>query len=167
MWKSYESDKFKKIYWETDIGKGRPGWHIECSAIARHYLPNVTFHLGGEDLKFPHHTNEIAQCEVIEPFEPFGKYWLHVSHLCISNPTATNDKEDKKEEKKQDEKKDNKQKMSKSIGNVIYLEELLQKYHPFVVRIYLASKHYRRKCDFSESELSLCIEQVCDIHYHY
>jgi len=144
LWKSYETDKLKNkgIKWKLPgLVEGRPGWHIECSAISKKHLSNVLIHLGGEDLKFPHHTNEIAQSESYEPTNVFGKYWLHVSYLQMEN-----------------------EKMSKSLGNVVYLDDLVQKYHPIVIRLYIITKHYRKTLYFSHEELDKYVEKVNDIY---
>ena len=144
LWKSYKTDKMKdkNIKWEVDgLVDGRPGWHIECSAISKNHLGEVLIHLGGEDLRFPHHTNEIAQSESYDPSSVFGKYWLHVLYLQMED-----------------------EKMSKSLGNVIYLDDLVEDYHPIVVRMYIISKHYRRMFPFSRSELDDYVERVNDIY---
>ena len=144
LWKSYQTDKMKdkNVKWSVDgLVDGRPGWHIECSAISKTHLDEVLIHLGGEDLKFPHHTNEIAQSESYDPTKVFGKYWLHVSYLQMGT-----------------------EKMSKSIGNVIYLDDLVKKYHPIVIRMYIISKYYRKLFSFSHEELTDYIERVNDIY---
>ena len=104
-------------YWETPIRRGRPGWHIECSAMAMKYLgETLDIHAGGVDLTFPHHENEIAQSESITG-KPFARFWLHSEHLQIES-----------------------QKMSKSLGNFYTLRDLLEMgYQPEAVRYLLAS----------------------------
>lgn len=150
LWKSFGSDKFneKNIFWDggSVLGKGRPGWHIECSAIASGYLENVTLHLGGEDLIFPHHTNEIAQAESANSSKTFGKYWMHVSHLNLKSKTGDEEK------------------MSKSLGNVIYLQDLFRNYSSRIVRMYMNSKHYQRNFTFTFEELDCFIERIYDIY---
>lgn len=118
--------------WEdAELGAGRPGWHIEDTAITEHYFgPQYDLHGGGIDLKFPHHEAEIAQQEAASGKVPFVKYWMHVGFL-----------ESKSE------------KMSKSLGNFLTVHELLSKYEPAVMRFYLLSNHYRAPLDFSDSAL--------------
>lgn len=113
--------------WDTPVGRGRPGWHIECSAMAMKYLgETLDIHTGGVDLTFPHHENEIAQSEGITG-KPFVRFWLHAEHLLV-----------------------NSEKMSKSLGNFFTLRDLLAKgYAPEVVRYLLASVPYRRKLNFT------------------
>jgi len=117
--------------WPSPWGPGRPGWHIECSAMSAKYL-GTTFdiHGGGQDLIFPHHENEIAQSEGATGSAP-ARYWLHNAHVMIE-----------------------KTKMSKSLGNFFTLKEVFKKYDPRVVRYFLLNKHYRTPIDFSESSLS-------------
>ena len=124
LWKARKGDE---PYWETPFGDGRPGWHIECSAMAMEYLgKTLDIHAGGIDLVFPHHENEIAQSEAITG-RPFVKYWLHSEHLQIEA-----------------------QKMSKSLGNFFTLRDLLEKgYEPEAIRYLLASVPYRKKLNFT------------------
>lgn len=123
--------------WESPWGKGRPGWHIECSAMSQCYLGETfDIHGGGQDLIFPHHENEIAQSEAATG-QPFVRYWLHNGFVNI-----------------------NKEKMSKSLGNILPIRDLLQAYEGEVVRLFLLSTHYRSPLDFSlemitESRLSM------------
>jgi cysteinyl-tRNA synthetase len=113
--------------WDTPIGKGRPGWHIECSAMAMKYLGDtLDIHTGGVDLTFPHHENEIAQAEGITG-KQFVRFWLHAEHLSVDS-----------------------QKMSKSLGNIYTLKDLLAKdYTPEAIRYLLASVPYRKKLNFT------------------
>jgi len=113
--------------WETEIGPGRPGWHIECSAMAMKYLgETLDIHAGGVDLIFPHHENEIAQSEAIT-HKPFARFWLHSEHLTVES-----------------------QKMSKSAGNFFTLRELLEQgYAPETIRYALLQVPYRRKLNFT------------------
>lgn len=113
--------------WQTPFGEGRPGWHIECSAMARKYLGDtLDIHTGGVDLTFPHHENEIAQAEGITG-KPFVRYWLHAEHLLVDS-----------------------QKMSKSLGNFYTLRDLLEMgYSPESIRYLLASVPYRNKLNFT------------------
>ena len=117
--------------WTSPWGRGRPGWHIECSAMAAKYLGTAfDIHAGGLDLIFPHHENEIAQSEAASG-RRFARYWLH-------NGMVTLDEE----------------KMSKSVGNVIGLGESLERYGANVLRLFLLSAHYRSPVDFSEERLA-------------
>ncbi len=127
LWKKAKEDE---PYWESPWGRGRPGWHIECSAMSIKYLgESFDIHGGGQDLIFPHHENEIAQSEAYTNRQ-FARYWLH-------NGFVTVDRE----------------KMSKSLGNFFTLEEILEKYEPRVVRLFLISTHYRHPIDFNNEEL--------------
>src|SRR5579872_6855508 len=113
--------------WDTSIGKGRPGWHIECSAMAMKYLgETLDIHTGGVDLTFPHHENEIAQAEGITG-KQFVRFWLHAEHLSVDS-----------------------QKMSKSLGNIYTLRDLKERgYAPEALRYLLASVPYRKKLNFT------------------
>jgi cysteinyl-tRNA synthetase len=124
LWKA---PKDSEPFWDSEIGPGRPGWHIECSAMAMKYLgETLDIHAGGVDLIFPHHENEIAQSEAITS-KPFARFWLHAEFLSIEA-----------------------QKMSKSAGNFHTLRDLLEMgYEPEVVRYLLASVPYRKKLNFT------------------
>ncbi|MEA3391548.1 MAG: cysteine--tRNA ligase [Candidatus Marinimicrobia bacterium] len=126
LWKAYK-DEDGAIAWDTKLGKGRPGWHIECSAMSMKYLGQTfDIHTGGVDNIFPHHENEIAQSEGATG-KPFVNYWLHCEHLLWG-----------------------KTKMSKSLGNIIYINGLVEKgYSPREIRFTLLSTHYRQKLNFS------------------
>ncbi len=130
LWKFWDRDD-GNVYWETEFGKGRPGWHIECSEMSTRYLGQpFDLHTGGVDLIFPHHENEIAQSE-----GAFGKkfvnYWMHCSHLVVEG-----------------------KKMSKSLGNFYTLRDVLGKgYSPAAVRYLLLSAHYRQQLNFTFEEL--------------
>ncbi len=116
--------------WESPWGKGRPGWHIECSSMAMRYLDGVVdIHAGGQDLIFPHHENEIAQSEGAYD-RSFARYWLHAGYLNI-----------------------NEKKMSKSLGNVLTIRELKENYSPLAIRYFMLSAHYRHPINFSYSQL--------------
>ncbi|RNC62758.1 MAG: Cysteine--tRNA ligase [Candidatus Dichloromethanomonas elyunquensis] len=118
-------------FWESPWGKGRPGWHIECSAMALKYLgPGFDIHGGGGDLIFPHHENEIAQSEGCLDGEPFAKYWMHNAFITI-----------------------NQEKMSKSLGNFFLVRDVLQKFPGDVIRFYLLGTHYRSPLDFDDEKL--------------
>ncbi|MGA2151407.1 MAG: cysteine--tRNA ligase, partial [Geobacteraceae bacterium] len=118
-------------FWESPWGKGRPGWHIECSAMSIRYLGETfDIHGGGKDLIFPHHENEIAQSEAATG-RPFVRYWLHNGFVNI-----------------------NAEKMSKSLGNFFTIREVLEKYDSEVLRFFLISAHYRSPLDFSDQNLT-------------
>jgi cysteinyl-tRNA synthetase len=118
-------------FWESPWGKGRPGWHIECSAMSMRYLGETfDIHGGGKDLIFPHHDNEIAQSEAATG-RPFVRYWLHNGFVNI-----------------------NAEKMSKSLGNFFTIKEVLEKYDSEVLRFFLLSAHYRSPLDFSDQNLN-------------
>ena len=128
--------------WESPWGKGRPGWHIECSAMSLKYLGNtIDIHGGGQDLIFPHHENEIAQSESFTGTKPFVKYWLHNGLLQLG--------EDK---------------MSKSLGNLITIKEALEKYSADAIRIFVLSSHYRSPLTHSEEALEAAAEGVERLH---
>ncbi|OAT85301.1 cysteine--tRNA ligase [Desulfotomaculum copahuensis] len=117
--------------WDSPWGKGRPGWHIECSAMAVKYLGhNFDIHGGGFDLIFPHHENEIAQAEAATG-RPFARYWMHNGFITV-----------------------NQEKMSKSLGNFFLVREILEKFPPPVVRFFLLSTHYRSPLDFDDEKLA-------------
>jgi len=127
LWKKTEP---KEPSWISPWGKGRPGWHIECSAMSMKYLGETfDIHAGGEDLIFPHHENEIAQSESATG-KTFAKYWLHNGWLTVNG-----------------------EKMSKSLGNFITARDAIEKYGPQIVRFFLASVHYRSSIDFSDRGL--------------
>lgn len=117
--------------WESPWGPGRPGWHIECSAMSMKYL-GATFdiHGGGADLVFPHHENELAQSEAYSG-QPFARYWLHNGFITV-----------------------NKEKMSKSLGNFFIVRDILDQYPAPVVRFYLLATHYRSPLDFDDTKLT-------------
>lgn len=128
LWKSAKPGE---PYWESPWGKGRPGWHIECSAMSSTFFgPTFDIHGGGEDLIFPHHENEIAQSEAFSGVKPFVRYWLHNGLLTIKS-----------------------EKMAKSVGNIILLREVLEKYHPNALRLFYLSTNYRNQLDFSEEKI--------------
>ena len=118
--------------WDSPFGKGRPGWHIECSTMSLKYLgEKFDFHGGGADLIFPHHENEIAQsCAAIGDDHAFAQYWLHNGFITIDNT-----------------------KMSKSAGNFFTVEDILRKYPGEVIRFFLVQTHYRSPLDFSEERI--------------
>ncbi len=130
LWKFWDEND-GDVFWETELGKGRPGWHIECSAMSMKYLgKSFDIHTGGVDLIFPHHENEIAQSEAATG-KQFVKYWLHNEHLLVEN-----------------------KKMSKSLGNFYTLRDLLEKrYNPMAIRYVLMATHYRQKLNFTFESL--------------
>lgn len=135
LWKA---PKEGEAFWETPIGKGRPGWHIECSVMSMEYLgPSFDLHAGGEDLIFPHHENEIAQSEALTG-QPFARFWMHVRFLLVEG-----------------------EKMSKSAGNFFTLRDLLLKGHkPSSIRYLLASVPYRKQLNFTFDGLQQAAHSV-------
>jgi cysteinyl-tRNA synthetase len=135
LWKA---PKPGEHFWETAIGPGRPGWHIECSAMAMKYLgETLDIHTGGIDLAFPHHENEIAQSEAATS-KPFVRYWLHAEHLLVES-----------------------EKMSKSLGNFFTLRDLFAKgYKPSALRFALASVPYRKQLNFTFDGLQQAASSV-------
>ena len=124
LWKAWD-EKGGNVFWETEIGKGRPGWHIECSAMSMKYLGNsFDIHGGGEDLIFPHHENEIAQSEAATG-KKFAKYWVHNAFLQVNG-----------------------EKMSKSLGNFYTLRDL-KDYNPAAIRYLMISGSYRQPLNFT------------------
>lgn len=127
LWKAVKPDE---PYWLSPWGKGRPGWHIECSAMSMHYLGDTfDIHTGGEDLIFPHHENEIAQ-SVAATGKEFVRYWLHNGWVTLTG-----------------------EKMSKSTGHYFLMEDVLKDYNPNVVRLFLLKTQYRSQIEFSKERL--------------
>ena len=125
LWKS---QKPGEPAWDSPWGMGRPGWHIECSAMSIKYLgETIDIHGGGQDLVFPHHENEIAQSESFTDMEPFARFWLHNGMLRLDG-----------------------EKMSKSLGNIISLPDALELYEPQALRLFFLSSHYRSPLFYSE-----------------
>ncbi|WP_428910368.1 cysteine--tRNA ligase [Niallia sp. Krafla_26] len=123
LWKGAKEGE---IYWESPWGQGRPGWHIECSAMAKKYLgETIDIHAGGQDLAFPHHENEIAQSEALTG-KPFARYWMHNGYINIDN-----------------------EKMSKSLGNFVLVHDILKEVDPQVLRLFMLSVHYRHPINYS------------------
>lgn len=124
LWKAAKPDEDS---WNSPWGQGRPGWHIECSAMSMKYLgETIDIHGGGQDLIFPHHENEIAQSEGATG-KPFANYWMHNGYINVDN-----------------------QKMSKSLGNFFTVRDISEKYDLTVVRLFMLSAHYRNPVNFSE-----------------
>jgi cysteinyl-tRNA synthetase len=128
LWKA---SKEGEPWWDSPWGRGRPGWHIECSVMSRRFLGETfDIHGGGEDLVFPHHENEIAQSEGATG-RPLARYWLHNGFVRI-----------------------NSEKMSKSLGNFFTIRDMLDRYHPEVLRLFMIQSHYRSPVDFSDASLA-------------
>ena len=141
LWKSAKPGEPK---WTCPWGEGRPGWHIECSAMSTKYLgKTIDIHGGGSDLIFPHHENEIAQSECANNAQ-FVKYWLHNAYLLI-----------------------NSEKMSKSLGNFLTVREIRKKINPLVLRFFLLSAHYRSPLNFTEEALMQAKSALERIHISY
>ncbi len=130
LWKAAKEGE---PYWDSPWGKGRPGWHIECSAMNRKYLgKTIDIHCGGQDLIFPHHENEIAQSEAANG-EPFAKYWMHNGYINVDNV-----------------------KMSKSLGNFKTVREIADVYGYEVIRYFLISSHYRSPINYNLEIIEQC-----------
>lgn len=140
LWKKTEPEEPS---WNSPWGEGRPGWHIECSAMIQKYLgKTIDIHAGGKDLCFPHHENEIAQSEVANN-SPLSTYWMHTGYVTIEND-----------------------KMSKSKGNSILLKDLYRRYDPMSIRLFLLLSHYRKPQTFSEEGIKgaeKIITQIKDV----
>lgn len=131
LWKRINSKNSKEIGWDSKYGFGRPGWHIECSAMSYFTLGNqFDIHGGGQDLQFPHHENEIAQNEGITK-KVFVNYWIHSGYVKINN-----------------------KKMSKSLGNSIAIRDLLKEYDEEVIRFFIVKSHYRSSLNYSLDEMN-------------
>jgi cysteinyl-tRNA synthetase len=130
LWKGRKPDEPLSATWDSPWGAGRPGWHIECSAMSSRYLgPRFDIHGGGLDLRFPHHENELAQSTAAG--DGFAGYWVHNGLVNVAG-----------------------QKMSKSLGNSVYAADLLGAARPLVVRYYLGSAHYRSTIDYTPTSLA-------------
>jgi cysteinyl-tRNA synthetase len=128
LWKA---SKEGEPFWESPWGRGRPGWHIECTAMSSKYLgASFDIHGGGADLIFPHHENELAQSEAFSD-KPFVKYWMHNGFITVD-----------------------KEKMSKSLGNFFTIKEIINRYEPEVVKYFLLTAHYRSPIEFSDIQLN-------------
>ncbi|MFN3708764.1 cysteine--tRNA ligase [Microcella sp.] len=129
LWKGAKTDEPESAHWESPWGRGRPGWHIECSAMAARYLGEAfDIHGGGLDLRFPHHENELAQSSAAG--HPFAQHWVHNGLVSVEG-----------------------QKMSKSLGNSVFAADLLASHEPAVVRYWLGSAHYRSTIDYTPTSL--------------
>lgn len=131
LWKRSTEDEIRRgIYFDSPWGRGRPGWHIECSVMSRKYLGDtLDIHAGGEDLIFPHHENEIAQSEGLTGVE-FVRYWIHIGYLMIRG-----------------------KKMSKSLGNYISFDEVISRHSPDALRYFYISTHYRKQIDYTDEAM--------------
>lgn len=130
LWKGQKPSEAPSASWPTPWGRGRPGWHLECSAMARRYLGSkFDIHGGGIDLRFPHHENEIAQSAAAG--DDFAQYWMHNAWVTLAG-----------------------EKMSKSLGNTLSIDELTKTARPVDLRFYLATVHYRSTVDFSDTSLA-------------
>jgi len=138
LWKV---DNIDEPTWDSPFGKGRPGWHIECSAmICKELGETIDIHAGGEDLKFPHHENEIAQSEACFN-KSLSNVWMHVGHLNIKG-----------------------EKMSKSLGNFIKVKDILTNYHKDIVRLSLLTAHYKKQQDFTIKQMHQADKLLFNIH---
>ncbi len=125
LWQAAQPDE---PAWESPWGKGRPGWHIECSAMAMHFLgPTVDIHGGGADLIFPHHESEIAQSECATDVHPFVRVWMHTAMVRYQG-----------------------EKMSKSLGNMVFVRDALQQYNADAIRLYLLNHQYRASWEYED-----------------
>ncbi len=140
LWKAWDEDD-GEVFWETELGKGRPGWHIECSAMSMKYLGETfDIHTGGIDNRFPHHENEIAQSEAATG-KKFVRYWLHSDFLNVSG-----------------------EEMHKSVGNVVTLRQLTEKgWKPRAIRLFLIGAHYRDKLDLTDESLQQAKSNIARI----
>jgi cysteinyl-tRNA synthetase len=130
LWKAAKDTEPEEVKWDSQWGRGRPGWHIECSAMSCELLgEQFDIHGGGEDLQFPHHENEIAQSEGAHQ-QPFVNYWMHNGFIRVDN-----------------------EKMSKSLGNFFTIRDVLKKYDPEVVRFFILRAHYRSPLNYSDAHL--------------
>jgi len=130
LWKAAKETEPQEVKWDSPWGQGRPGWHIECSAMSGDLLgEHFDIHGGGQDLQFPHHENEIAQSEGAHQHS-FVNYWMHNGFVRVDN-----------------------EKMSKSLGNFFTIRDVLKKYDPEVVRFFILRAHYRSPLNYSDAHL--------------
>ena len=143
LWKQAKEGE---ISWESPWGKGRPGWHIECSVMARRHLGDtIDIHAGGQDLTFPHHENEIAQSECMTD-KTFANYWMHNGYINIDNT-----------------------KMSKSLGNFILVHDIIKEIEPNVLRYFMISVHYRNPINYNRELVDAArssLERIQDSYHH-
>ncbi|WP_280772104.1 cysteine--tRNA ligase [Salipaludibacillus daqingensis] len=141
LWKAAKPGE---ISWDSEWGKGRPGWHIECSAMVKKYLGDtIDIHAGGQDLSFPHHENEIAQSEALNE-KKMANYWIHNGYINIDN-----------------------EKMSKSLGNFILVHDIIRQFDPEVVRFFIVNAHYRSPINFSDDQLTSAASSLDRIQTTY
>jgi L-cysteine:1D-myo-inositol 2-amino-2-deoxy-alpha-D-glucopyranoside ligase len=137
----WQKSKADEPSWDSPYGKGRPGWHIECSAMNYKYMgAQIDIHGGGRDLIYPHHESEIAQSENFTGKKPFVKYWMHTSMVIYQG-----------------------EKMSKSLGNLVMVSDLLKRYSANAIRYVLLSHHYRSPWEFQDEELDAAEQRVTAI----
>ena len=138
LWKA---SKPGEPYWESPFGKGRPGWHIECSAMAKRFLgPTIDIHCGGQDLIFPHHENEVAQSECANGV-PFARYWMHNGYINIDN-----------------------KKMSKSLNNFFTTREVARKYGYEAIRFLMLQAHYRSQINYTAEIVESCVAALARLY---
>lgn len=142
LWKAYKEDEDGDVVWDTSLGKGRPGWHLECSAMSMKYLgESIDIHTGGIDLIFPHHQNEVAQSECLTG-KTFVNYWVHCNHLMVEG-----------------------KKMSKSLGNFYTARDIFEKgFSPKALRYLLLSTHYRQQLNLTMDSLKASEQAVERLH---
>ncbi len=134
----WQKSKLDEPSWGAPFGDGRPGWHIECSAMIKQYLGDqIDIHGGGKDLIYPHHESEIAQSESYTDKKPFSKFFMHAAMVMSCG-----------------------EKMSKSLGNLVMVKDLLKKYSANTVRWYLLSYHYRSPWEYMETDIKDCNEKI-------
>jgi L-cysteine:1D-myo-inositol 2-amino-2-deoxy-alpha-D-glucopyranoside ligase len=137
LWKGW-SGREDEPCWPSPWGAGRPGWHVECSAVAHEYLgEQLTIHGGGADLVYPHHESEIVQSERATGVRPFVKLWMHVAMVWMDGA-----------------------KMSKSLGNMVFVRDLLHEHSSDAIRLYLLSHHYRQSVDWSAAEFQAAADRA-------
>lgn len=135
LWQKSKNDE---PFWDSKWGKGRPGWHIECSAMVYKYLgKKIDIHGGGSDLRYPHHESEIAQSEQFTGVKPFSQFWMHIGMVEYKG-----------------------EKMSKSLGNLVMISDLLKTYSPNAIRYLLLSHHYQDPWEFFQEELDTAAETM-------
>jgi L-cysteine:1D-myo-inositol 2-amino-2-deoxy-alpha-D-glucopyranoside ligase len=140
LWKGWSGQPDEPC-WDSPWGRGRPGWHIECSALCRQYLgEQISLHGGGVDLVFPHHESEIAQSETALGVRPFAEVWSHVAMVRMDG-----------------------EKMSKSLGNMVFVRDLLSRYSANAIRLYLLEHHYRKVWEWSARDMSQAAERAAEL----
>ncbi|MFL2104882.1 cysteine--tRNA ligase [Desemzia sp. FAM 23991] len=141
LWKAAKAEE---INWDSPWGKGRPGWHIECSVMATKYLGDtIDIHAGGQDLAFPHHENEIAQSEA-KTGHPFAKYWMHNGFVTMDN-----------------------EKMSKSLGNFVLVHDIIKQVDPQILRFFMATTQYRRPISYSMATIEEAENNLTKLRHAY